>query len=64
MEMPCFPVSGATVCHSSSVSFTQGSIGLYQIVATRPDPAAATVLPATREAIYARAESPALAEAS
>ena len=48
----------------SSVSFTQGSIGLYQIVATRPDPAAATVLPTTREAIYARAESPALAEAS
>src|SRR3989475_12220510 len=48
----------------SSVSFTQGSIGLYQIVATRPDPAAATVLPATREAIYARAERPALARAS
>src|SRR5213594_1132392 len=49
---------------ASSVSFTQGSIGLHQIVAARSDPAAATVLPATREAIYARAESPALAEAS
>src|SRR5213594_3990165 len=34
---------------ASSVSFMQGSIGLYQIVATRPDPAAATAVPATRE---------------
>ena len=48
---------------ASSVSFTQGSLGLYQIVAARPDPAAAAV-PTTREAIYARAERPALAQAS
>ena len=45
-------------------TFTQGSIGLYQVVATRPDPAAATVRPTTREAIYALAERPALAAAS
>ena len=49
---------------ASAVSFMQGSIGLYQIVATRPDPAAATAVPATREPIYARAEQPALARAS
>src|SRR5439155_443052 len=49
---------------ASSVSFTQGSIGLYQIVAARPGPAAATALPTAREAIYARAERPALARAS
>src|SRR5437867_6358998 len=46
---------------ASSVSFTQGSIGLYQIVAARPQPAA---LPTTREAVYACAERPALARAS
>ena len=46
---------------ASSVSFTQGSIGLYQIVAARPQPA---TLPTTREAVYARAEPLALARAS
>jgi cyclopropane-fatty-acyl-phospholipid synthase len=38
---------------SSTVGFTQGTIGLYQVVASRPDPSAARVVPTTREAIYA-----------
>ncbi len=37
---------------SASVAFASGSIGLYQTVAARADPAAAAV-PTTREAIYA-----------
>jgi cyclopropane-fatty-acyl-phospholipid synthase len=42
---------------ASSVSFTQGSIGLYQVVATRPDPTAVVAVPTTREAIYTPRES-------
>jgi cyclopropane-fatty-acyl-phospholipid synthase len=38
---------------SSSVGFTQGSLGLYQVVAARPDPAVREAVPTTREAIYA-----------
>src|SRR5205814_6893683 len=49
---------------ASSVSFRQGSIGLYQVVAGRRDPAAVTAAPTTRESVYARAERPALARAS
>jgi len=37
---------------ASSVGFTQGSLGLYQVVASRPDPAVREAVPATREAIY------------
>ena len=40
---------------ASSVGFTQGSLGLYQVVASRPDPAVREAVPATREAIYAPA---------
>ena len=49
---------------AASVSFRQGSIGLYQVVAGRRDPAAVTAAPTTRESVYARAERPALARAS
>ena len=38
---------------ASSVGFTQGSLGLYQVVALRPDPAARAAVPSTREEIYA-----------
>ena len=38
---------------SSSVGFTRGNIGLYQVVATRPDPARREAVPTTREEIYA-----------
>src|SRR5207253_6531603 len=38
---------------SSTVGFTRGSIGLYQVVAERPDPARQIALPTTREALYA-----------
>jgi cyclopropane-fatty-acyl-phospholipid synthase len=38
---------------SSSVGFTQGSLGLYQVVASRPDPALTEAIPTTREEIYA-----------
>jgi cyclopropane-fatty-acyl-phospholipid synthase len=48
---------------ASSVGFTNGSIGLYQVVAARPDPALARVEPITREALYAPRPS-ALARAS
>jgi cyclopropane-fatty-acyl-phospholipid synthase len=40
---------------SASVGFTRGSLGLYQVVAARPDPALRTPVPATRESIYAPA---------
>ena len=40
---------------SSSVGFTRGWIGLYQIVAERLDPAREVAVPTTREAIYAPA---------
>ena len=46
---------------SSSVGFTQGSLGLYQVVAARPDPAEREVVPTTREPIYAPAAPSALA---
>jgi cyclopropane-fatty-acyl-phospholipid synthase len=38
---------------ASSVGFTQGSIGLYQVLASRPDPASRQAVPTTREEIYA-----------
>ena len=37
---------------SSSVGFTRGWIGLYQVVAERLDPAREVAVPTTREAIY------------
>jgi cyclopropane-fatty-acyl-phospholipid synthase len=37
---------------ASSVGFTQGGIGLYQVLASRPDPAAREAIPTTREEIY------------
>src|SRR5213595_678346 len=37
---------------ASSVSFTQGSTGLYQVVASRADPVVREAVPTTREAIY------------
>ncbi len=40
---------------SSSVGFTHGALGLYQVVASRPDPAVRDAVPATREAIYSAA---------
>ncbi len=49
---------------SSSVGFTEGMLGLYQVVAARPDPASREALPTTREGIYAAATRPALARAS
>ena len=52
---------------ASSVSFTQGSTGLYQVVASRADPAVREAVPTTREAIYsvaAPAEQRKLARAS
>jgi cyclopropane-fatty-acyl-phospholipid synthase len=49
---------------SSSVGFTEGMLGLYQVVAARPDPANREALPTTREGIYAAAPRPALARAS
>lgn len=50
---------------SSSVGFTQGNLGLYQVVAARADPARRAVVPTTREAIYApRAGERRLARAS
>jgi cyclopropane-fatty-acyl-phospholipid synthase len=50
---------------SSAVGFTSGTLGLYQVVAARPDPAQREAVPATREDIYARpAEARALARAS
>src|SRR5213594_231662 len=52
---------------ASSVSFTQGSTGLYQVVASRADPAVREAVPTTREAIYsvaAPAEKRKLARAS
>jgi cyclopropane-fatty-acyl-phospholipid synthase len=39
---------------SSSVGFTQGSIGLYQVLASRRDAASRQEVPTTREEIYAR----------
>jgi len=38
---------------ASSVGFTKGTLGLYQVVASRPDPARTEAVPTTREAIYA-----------
>jgi len=52
---------------ASSVSFTQGSTGLYQVVASRADPVVREAVPTTREAIYsvaAPAEKRKLARAS
>jgi len=49
---------------AAAVSFAQGSIGLYQVVAGRADDAALRAVPTTREGVYARAERPALARAS
>jgi cyclopropane-fatty-acyl-phospholipid synthase len=50
---------------SSSVGFTRGNIGLYQVVAARADPARRAAVPTTREAIYApRAGERRLARAS
>ncbi len=40
---------------SASVGFTQGTLGLYQVVASRPDAAATVAVPTTREGIYAPA---------
>jgi cyclopropane-fatty-acyl-phospholipid synthase len=48
---------------SSTVGFTEASLGLYQVVAARPDPAARRVVPTTREAVYAP-RPPSLARAS
>ena len=42
-----------TYLAASSVAFTQGSLGLYQVVAARPDPGMREAVPTTREAIYA-----------
>ena len=44
-----------TYLAASSVAFTQGSLGLYQVVAARPDPGMREAVPTTREAIYASA---------
>jgi len=44
-----------TYLAASSVAFAQGSIGLYQVVAARADPAVREAVPTTREAIYAGA---------
>jgi cyclopropane-fatty-acyl-phospholipid synthase len=50
---------------SSSVGFTRGNLGLYQVVAARADPARRAAVPTTREAIYApRAGERRLARAS
>ena len=49
---------------ASSVGFTQGGIGLYQVLAARPDPALRQAVPTTREAIYAAAPARRLARAS
>ena len=38
---------------ASSVGFTEGSLGLYQVVAERPDPAREEAVPTTREEVYA-----------
>ncbi|HJQ85254.1 MAG TPA: cyclopropane-fatty-acyl-phospholipid synthase family protein [Candidatus Binatia bacterium] len=38
----------------ASVGFTRGFLGLYQVVAARPDPARAEAVPETREGISAR----------
>src|SRR2546425_12901724 len=43
---------------ASSVSFTQGATGLYQVVASRADPAVREAVPTTREAIYSGAAPP------
>lgn len=40
---------------SSSIGFTQGTLGLYQVVAARSDTAERRAVPTTREAIYAPA---------
>ena len=52
-----------TYLASSSVGFSEGSLGLYQVVAARPDPAVRHATPTTREALYAP-RHPALARAS
>jgi cyclopropane-fatty-acyl-phospholipid synthase len=50
---------------SSAVGFTNGTLGLYQVVASRADPARRAAVPTTREAIYApRATARTLARAS
>jgi len=49
---------------ASSVGFTQGGIGLYQVLASRPDPASREAIPTTREEIYAAAPARRLARAS
>jgi cyclopropane-fatty-acyl-phospholipid synthase len=36
----------------ASVGFTLGNLGLYQVVATRPNPATREVIPTTREGLY------------
>jgi hypothetical protein len=38
---------------ASSVGFTEGSIGLYQVLASRLAPASREILPTTREETYA-----------
>jgi len=42
-----------TYLAASSVAFTQGSLGLHQVVAARADPGMREAVPTTREAIYA-----------
>jgi cyclopropane-fatty-acyl-phospholipid synthase len=49
---------------ASSVGFTQGSLGLHQVVASRTDSAARAAVPTTREAVYAPAPAASLARAS
>jgi cyclopropane-fatty-acyl-phospholipid synthase len=48
---------------SSSVAFEQRSLGLHQVLVSRPDPAAA-VVPTTREAVYQVAPQAPLARAA
>jgi cyclopropane-fatty-acyl-phospholipid synthase len=43
---------------SSSIGFARGWIGLYQVVASRPDPAREDAAPTTREPIYLDADRP------
>jgi len=48
---------------ASSVGFTEGWIGLYQVVAARPDAAVRDAIPVTREGIYVPAAAAPLARA-
>ena len=49
---------------AASVAFTRGWIGLYQVVATRPDPASRDLAPSTREDVYLPGARRSLARAS